>query len=385
MSTSMLLQIVGTAALAALAAGVVAGVVLRLARRAPLAVHVLVIVGAAIAAVAGGIALTAQAMYISEADTAVALAVTATSGAVTLVMAVVLSLALARDARGLGDDARRLGSGEPVAAHRRTTSELDAVQAELVDSSERLAAAREASVRAEQARRDLVARIAHDLLAPLASIRAIAEALEDGLSPAPERHARLLGSHVGRLHSLVDDLFALSRIDAGTLELDRDRVALVDLVSDVVADFTALAEQHGVALSIGPGADAAAGAVVDVDARQFSRALVNVLVNAIEHSPVGGRIELDVHTEAEHWVVLVRDEGAGFDAEAAEHLFDAGWRGSTARTGPRVELAGGAGLGLAITRAIVEAHGGRVDARSAVAPAGQPGSGAELRVVLPRS
>ncbi|MBU1250492.1 MAG: HAMP domain-containing histidine kinase [Actinobacteria bacterium] len=376
-------QVLAFAAGSALVAGLLAAVVLRLARRAPLVVHVIVIVAAAVGAVAGGIALTAGGMYINDSDTMVALSVTAASGVVSLAMALLLTLALSRDARGLGRDARRLGAGDTVEPARRVTAELDAVQGELVESSDRLAAARAASERAEAARRDLVARIAHDLLAPLASIRAIAETLEDGLSTEPERHAHQLGSHVTRLHALIGDLFELSRIDAGTLALAPETVSLTDLASDVVADFAPLAAQHDVILEL-----AATDAVTAVvDAQAFSRALVNVVVNAIEHSPVGGVVTIAVDEHEGAGRVRVRDRGPGIAETDLPHVFEAGWRADAARTSPRLGLAGGAGLGLAITRAILEAHGGSASAARAEpgATGGAGGAGgAEFTLLLPR-
>jgi signal transduction histidine kinase len=365
-------QIIVTSAAAALVIGLIAAVVLRLARRAPLIVHVVVIVAAAVGAVAAGIALTANAMYISEDDTTVALAVTAASGVVSIIMAVLLATGLSQDARHLGRDARRLGAGEAVQPEPRMTAELHAVQGELVDSSARLRAATDASARAEQARRDLVARIAHDLLAPLASIRAIAETLEDGMSPEPDRHAKLLGVHVTRLHALIDDLFALSRIDAGTLSITPERMSLTDLASDLVSEFTELAARHDVVLRFAESR----GVTVDVDARELSRALINVIVNAIEHSPADAEVTITVDRVDENGLVRVRDLGPGVAEEDLDHLGTAGWRGTEARTSPRIGIAGGAGLGLAITHAIVEAHGGEVQARNA-------NPGLEVSIVLP--
>ncbi|MBX9718631.1 MAG: HAMP domain-containing histidine kinase, partial [Microbacteriaceae bacterium] len=296
------LQIIGTAAGAAAVTGFAAALTLRLARRAPLIVHVVVIVVAAVLAVAGGIVLTANAMYISESDTAVALTVTAVSGLVAVGVAMLLTNALSRDARALGRDARRLGAGEVVAPADRSTAELDDVQGELVTSSARLLRARDDAARAEQARRELVTRIAHDLLAPVASIQAISEMLEDGLSIEPERHARQLGAHASRLQSLVGDLFELSRIDAGTLGLVVETVSLTDLASDLVAEHGELARTHDVALALSAGT----GVTAALDARQFSRALVNVLINAIEHSPAGGTVMVAVGTEDDDAIVSVR-------------------------------------------------------------------------------
>jgi signal transduction histidine kinase len=368
------LQIISAAAGAAAVTGILAAVTLRLARRAPLIVHVVVIVVAAVLAVAGGIALTANGMYISESDTAVALTVTVVSGIVAVAVAVLLARPLSRDARALGRDARRLGAGEAVVSASRSSAELDAVQGELVTSSERLLRAREDAARAEQARRELVTRIAHDLLAPVASIRAISEILEDGLSVEPERHARQLGVHITRLRLLVGDLFELSRIDAGTLALETETVSLTDLASDVVAEYRELASANAVSLAF----SATTGVVVPLDARQFSRALVNVVINAIEHSPSGGTVTVAIDADDYAATVTVRDQGPGFEAADLPRVFEAGWRGSSARTAPRVALAGGAGLGLAITRAIVEAHGGEASARDT-------GGGGEVRLRVPRT
>ena len=365
-------QIILSAAGAAAVTGIAAAVTLRLARRAPLMVHIVVIVVAAVLAVAGGIALTASGMYISKSDTAVALTVTAVSGVVAVIVALLLTRTLSTDARTLGRNARRLGAGEAVEPADLCTAELGDVLSELVMSSDLLLRARDDTARAEQSRRELVTRIAHDLLAPVASIRAIAEILEDGISAEPERHARQLGAHVARLQSLVGDLFELSRIDAGTLALDTETVSLTDLASDVVAEYGELARGNGVSLAL----TAASAVTVPLDARQFSRALINVLINAVEHSPEGGTVTVSIDTDGTFATVTVRDQGPGFEAHDLAHIFDAGWRGSSARTAPRLALAGGAGLGLAITRAIIDAHGGTASARDT-------GGGAEVRLQLP--
>lgn len=374
MTTLLIVQCLAIGAGAALAAGLIAAVVLRALPRAPIVVHLAVIVFAAVGGVAGGIGLTAQAMFINEKDTMVALTVVVVAGIVSTVIAVGLGMRLSRDARALGDDARRLGAGDAVAPARRSTAELDAVQADLVSSSEQLAAARDEAQRGEAARRELVARIAHDVMAPLASIQAIAETLADGTSIDPHRHTAQLTGNVARVQRLVADLFELSRIDAGTMGLSLDRVGLGDLVSDLVSDHSAWATRHGRHLS----AQVRRDAVITADAAALSRAIVNVLVNALEHADEGGTVTLTVDATPEDATLCVSDTGPGFSAAALEHALEAGWRADDARRAPATELAAGAGLGLAITRAIVAEHGGSITLHS-------DASGARVELRLPRA
>lgn len=340
----------------AVAVGALAWVALRLFARAPIIVHIVTIVVAAVAAVAGGIALVANAMYISEDDVAVAINVTMTSGLVSVGMAIGLGVSLSRAAQRLRRAATQLGTGGSLEPARAVTAELAAVHDELVESSRRLRTARAETELSEQARRELVTRIAHDLMAPLAGIRAIAESLEDGLSPDPAQHLRQLSSQVKRTTALVYDLFAVSRIDAGELTLSLDTVSLTDLASDVVAEFTELARARGLRLQF----EATESVTVHVDSRELSRVLVNLMTNAFEHSPDGGVVEVSVAREGDTAALSVRDQGPGIPDADLPHLFEPGWRRSLARTPGGLDLSGGAGLGLAIADAVVAAHGGSI-------------------------
>jgi signal transduction histidine kinase len=372
MTLTLIVQCLLIGAGAALGAGLLAAIALRLVPRAPLAAHLAILVLAAVGGVAGGIGLTAQAMFINEKDTMVALTVVSVAGVVSTIVAIGLGLRLSRDARALGADARRLGAGEAVGPARRATAELDAVQADLVSSSAQLEAARAETARGEHARRDLVTRIAHDVMASLASIQAIAETLGDGTSADPSRHARQLTANVSRVQRLVGDLFELSRIDAGTLGLRRDRLSLGDLVSDLVAEHSDWAARHGRALVTQVRTDA----VLDADAAALSRAIVNVLVNALEHAGDGGAVTVTLTTDERAARLCISDTGPGFSDDALAHALEPGWRGEDARSAPATELAAGAGLGLAITRAIVAEHGGTVTLH-------RDPSGARVDLVLP--
>lgn len=211
----------------------------------------------------------------------------------------------------------------------------------------------------EAQRRELVTWVSHDLRTPLAGMRALTEALEDGLAADPTAYLQRLRTDIGRMDAMVDDLLALSRLQSSQLRLRRERVSLTDLVSDAVAATQPLADEAGVTLH---GATEPVTAVVD--AREVSRAVGNLLVNAIRHTPSGGRVEVGVRGRDgsgdmdqppdRRAVVSVTDGCGGIPPDQLARVFETGWRGSNARTPD----AGGAGLGLAIVRGVADAHGG---------------------------
>jgi signal transduction histidine kinase len=206
---------------------------------------------------------------------------------------------------------------------------------------------------AEQTRRDLVAWVSHDLRTPLAGMRAMAEALEDGVAEDPARYHRQMRTEVDRLSGMVDDLFQLSRIHAGSLQLAREQIAMQDVVGDVLAGVEPLAAARGVHLS----ADAES-VPVHADAHELGRALGNLVANAVRHTPDDGTVQVSAVRQTDDWVVVsVTDMCGGIPADEITRVFDVGWRGSPART-PGSD--GGAGLGLSIVRGIVEAHDGVV-------------------------
>ncbi|MGW7330804.1 sensor histidine kinase, partial [Streptomyces sp. NPDC054840] len=227
-----------------------------------------------------------------------------------------------------------------------------ALSRELALTSERLAASRERERALEASRRELVAWISHDLRTPLAGLRAMSEALEDGMAADPARYHRQIRTEVDRLNSMVGDLFELSRIHAGALSLTLTRMSLHDLVGDALAGTDALAREHGVRL-VGEGV---VSLPVEVDGKEMTRVLSNLLVNAIRHTPADGTVAIAAERRADSVVVSVTDACGGIPEEDLPRVFDTGWRGTPARTPPS-----GAGLGLAIVRGIVEAHAGRAN------------------------
>ena len=217
---------------------------------------------------------------------------------------------------------------------------------------------------------------------PLAGRRAMAEALEDGVVDDPEIYYKQIGASVERLNQMVEDLFDLSRIQAGVVSREAESIALDDLVSDCIAALEPLAAAQRVRLT---GSVAGAAAVTG-SGPELNRALTNLVVNAIRHTPADGTVDVqvgvrDADSGARLAEVVVRDECGGIPPEHLERVFDVGFRGEAART-PHADRAGGvsahhgAGLGLAITRGIVEAHDGTVDV------ANRPG-GCRFRVRLP--
>jgi signal transduction histidine kinase len=220
-----------------------------------------------------------------------------------------------------------------------------------------------------EARRNLVAWTSHDLRAPLSSLLAMIEALEDGLAE-PAGYLPLMRAQVRSLSSLVDDLFELTRIDTGTLGLaigDVEMSALADGCVEALADD---ARRRGVALKL-----EAVPAHARCDPDKVDRVLRNLVINALRHTPSDGAVVVRVARDDAFVRIAVEDSGEGIPEGAAELVFQSFWRGDPARD----PATGGAGLGLAIARGFVEAQGGRIWAENVM-----PG-GARFTFLLPVS
>ena len=284
----------------------------------------------AVVAVVVGVVATAERMFLSSHDLGVVLVVCVSAGFV----AVGIGLLLSRRVDQIEEHSRRL--------------------------AEQQARAEEA----ERTRRELVAWVSHDLRTPLAGMRAMTEALEDGVAPDPDRYHRQLRTEVDRLTGMVDDLFELSRINAGTLQLVRERMSLTDVVGDVIAAAAPIAAARGVRLTAEAGAGDTGGtgggrpaATIDADERELRRAITNLVSNAIRHTPHDGVVNVTAAVVDGTAFITVSDGCGGIPEAAIDRIFEAGFRGDQART---PDPYGGAGLGLAIVAGIVEAHGGEV-------------------------
>ena len=349
-----------------------------LLRRASLRLSLQAASAIAVLAVVAGTLGTANAMFISRHDLGVVTMVCAAAGLVAFGFSWLLgrqvetsSLALRRAARSLGQEGAAFSSpAGPMAA------ELAALSRELTVTAAKLAESRERERRMEWSRRQLVAWVSHDLRTPLAGLRAMTEALEDGIAADAGRYHRQIRNEVTRLSGMVDDLFELSRIESGTLSLSLDRIEAGDLISDTVASMEPLARARGVRLT----GTAGSTLLIQADARELSRALANLLTNAIRHTPEDGCVQVTATAEAGGVLMTVADGCGGIPEADLESVFDLAWRGTRART-PGAD--GGAGLGLAIVRGIVEAHQGRVSVVNADGgcrfevrlPALEPGEG----------
>ena len=320
-------------------------------------VATLVPVAATVVGVGGGAGL----MFVSGHDLRAVLVVLVAASSTGLAAAVRLARSVTQAAGHVGEMARRLGDDSVgVVPGVLLPGELALLADELDTTANRLAESRSRERSLEQSRRELVAWVSHDLRTPLAGIRAMVEALEDGVVDDPEtvaRYHRTMRLETDRLTGLVDDLFELSRINAGALRLELQRVALGDLVSDAIAGASPGAAKKGVRLGAAP---ADPSVIVELSAAEMARVVRNLLDNAIRHSPAGGQIVVESNVDGDDAIVSVRDACGGIPTDDLDRVFDLAYRGDRARTPGD----GGAGLGLAIARGLVEAHHGRIEVKN---------------------
>jgi len=340
-----------------LAAGVAGGLALRLlpsvsARLAGLSLL-------AVALPLGAVLLSGIAMFHMGADVVI-LAVAAASSTVALAAAYLVGRSITAPVARLRRVSRALARGELSA---RAPEQGPAEIAELG------AAFNEMAARLEQlfdARRELVAWASHDLRTPLTAIRAMIEAIEEGVA-TPEQYIQALGEQARTLGTLVDDLFELARIDAGALTLELQDVALPPLVASCIRGFEAEAERSNVTLEARTNGTPPVRCAPD----KVERVLSNLLTNALRHTPSDGSIAVLVEPAGRDVRVSVEDSGDGIAVDALRHVFDRFWRADPARS------SGGSGLGLAIARGLVEAQGGRMWAEN------RPTGGARVSFTLP--
>jgi signal transduction histidine kinase len=355
------LEVVGIGAGTALVGCTAGALVLGALRRRSLSVQIAATTVVVLVPVAVGAWVAAQAMFLSDHDLTTLAVILVAAGTVGVLAALVVGRRIGRASGSLIEVARRLGDDDAVldAPSEPVPEELQRLYDELVMAATRLADARDRERALDRSRRELIAWVSHDLRTPLAAIRAVAEALEDGVVNDPATVARYHGivrAESDRLADLVDDLFELSRTQAGVLQLEFARVSLGDLVSDALAGADPVAAAKGVHLR-----GSVRGPVPDVEASppEVLRALRNVLENAIRHTPNDGTVVVEAGTRDGHGYVEVRDSGGGIAPVDLPRVFDVAFSGDSART-----PGSGAGLGLAIARGLVEAHHGELSVRN---------------------
>ncbi len=321
----------------------------------------------------------AQGMFISKHDLTILLAMLLFASLLAVGLSLLVSAPLANRIAALRRASAQLASGDLGAALPRSGhDEIALLAADFNQMAAALRAARAHEQALEDARRDLVAAVSHDLRTPLAAARALIEAVADGLAADPAAEQRYLAAaqrELAHLTQLVEDLFELAQIDAGVLRVTLERASLHDLLSDTLASFQPQAARSGVRL-VGE----VAGDIdpVLMNPQKVQRVLHNLLGNALRHTPSAGTILVRAAPRGAVVEVEVRDSGAGIAPADLPHIFERSFRGEPSRTRAPSETSPGAGLGLAIARGLVEAHGGTIKASS------EPGQGARFWFTLPR-
>src|SRR5687767_9108765 len=304
---------------------------------------------------------SAQLMFASEHDLLLAIVLLIFAGGMAMVLGYFLSSTVTERIHLLQGAAERLAKGDlktrvPVQGR----DEVAALAIAFNQMAEQLQTADQKQRELENMRRDLIAWVSHDLQTPLTSMRAILEALSDGVVDEPEMVNRYLNTaqrDVRSLSALIDDLFQMAQLDTGGFPLDRAPASLNDLISDTLESFSELAYRESITLEgqVEPNVDP-----VFMDTQAIGRVLNNLISNALRHTSAGGRIHVSARRTGKGVETTVSDTGEGIRAEDIPHIFESFYRGEKSRN----RGTGGAGLGLAIARGIVHAHGGDIRVES---------------------
>jgi signal transduction histidine kinase len=349
---------------------------IRLLRRRQLRLTVVVAGLVPVLAVATSVLVNVNAMFLSGHDTFVVLVALGWAVVIACALTVVVGRSVSAGALAVREGLHRLGgtgdevggssgpgADRPRSAHSgagQAPAELAALAAELEVIRERLNTSRGREKALEQSRRELVAFMSHDLRTPLAGLRALAEGVEDGVVDDVPAAMIRIRSTVDRLSLLVNDLFELSRVTGGGHQRPRRLVSLAEVAMDVLTEAYDHARSRGVQLLYDlPEPDDRLPVLGDAD--ELVRAMTNLVANAVRHTHPGGAVRLVGNRGADGQIRIAVVDGCGGipDSDLA-HVFEAGWRGSPARTPDD----GGAGLGLAIARGVVESHAGSILVRN---------------------
>jgi signal transduction histidine kinase len=320
--------------------------------------------------------ITARLMFASEHDLLLATVLLFFAGGIAVALGSFFAHALTGRIARLEDAARKIQSGElSERVNVGGTDEIAALGNAFNQMADRLQSAQQKQKELDAMRRDLVAWAGHDLRTPLTSIQVLVEALSDGVVEDPESTRKYLlqaKKQVDILSLLVNDLFQVSQLDAGGLPLKFETASLTDLISDTLESFSAQAEQRQVHLS---GFAAPEVDPLSFDVQHMGRVLNNLVSNALRYTSPGGSVFIQAERLPGMVVVTIRDTGEGIPSEDLPHVFERFYRGEKSRS----RASGGAGLGLAIAKGIVEAHGGTISVKSI------PEAGTDFTFTLPKA
>lgn len=320
--------------------------------------------------------VTSQLMFVSEHDFLLLGLLLIFAGILSASFGYLLAASMAQSLWLLRLGARRIAGGDFSArVHLTEVDELSEVAEAFNMMGDELQKSFARQQELEQARRDLIAAVSHDLRTPLTSIRAMIEALADGVvtePPTVQRYYGTIRSQIENLSGLINDLFELSQLETGQVQLAVEAVNLNDLLSDVLESMQAQAGAKGVSLK---GIFYEDLPIIQGEMNKLQRVMTNLVQNAIRHTPSGGAISLATQVAPEGVRVEVSDTGEGIAPEDLPHIFEQFFRGEKSRS----RETGGAGLGLAIAKRIIEAHHGRIWVES------QVGRGTCFSFLLPTS
>ncbi len=335
-------------------------------------------------AIGSGVALlnvviVAQLMFVSTShDLKLLIALTCFSAVVSAFFSLWVASTVARRLELIASGIHALAEGDYGRridiSHGDEVAELAAA---LNNLGGRLHDAQEQRKSLDRERIELTAAISHDLRTPLASVRAMVEALDDDVvndSEEVRRYYRTIRREVERLNHMIDDLFELAQADSGSLQLQRGPVALEEIAAEVVDAMQAQANRAGVTIDM-----CVSGTMPQLwlDGARIERVVMNLVQNALEHTRENSRVGVVLSAQVDAVVLCVEDSGEGIEPDDLGRIWQRFYRGERSRR-RSWQGADGAGLGLAIARAFVEAHGGTVDARSV------RGRGATFVVSFPR-
>ncbi len=325
-----------------------------------------------VAAVSGPIVIAAalvvgsRSMFIASDDLPFLLILVAFASALAIGVIYLLARPLTEDLAALTDVAQRVGGGDLEArADLARMDEVGALAAAIDAMVQQIATSRAERDEAEHERSTTLASLSHDARTPLTSMRLATEALLDGVAPDPDRYLQTISADIAAVETLINDLFTIGQLEAGRLELRAGPMDAMTTVTDVAMQLGLIADAKDIELRVN-GPDSLP---VTADPAQLNRVLQNVITNAIRHAPEGDVI--DIQVEPDDSRISVLDGGAGFPPDFTEAAFQPFRRHDEARE----RAQGGAGLGLAVSKGIIDALGGRIWA--------EPGPGGTVHIEIP--